>query len=113
METKNVETKNVTASISKLSVKISKGCIICDEPVVLTELEEAVLRSGHHIDSKVCDKCRQAILRMRNQTEKVGKWKLHPDGSGTCDQCNYTSKDVYDMDNYQQHCGHCGSKMSI
>lgn len=61
-----METKYATASISKLSVKISKGCIICDEPVVLTELEEAVLQRGHHIDSKVCDKCRQVILSLRN-----------------------------------------------
>lgn len=113
MDGVNIETKHATAYISKASFKICKGCIICGESVELTELEEAMLQHGHHIESKVCDECRQAILRIRNQTEKIGKWTLHPDGSGTCDQCNYTSKNVYDVDNYQQYCGHCGSKMSI
>lgn len=45
--------------------------------------------------------------------EKQGKWKLNKDGSGTCDQCGITQKNVWDYDNYQNYCGHCGVKMSI
>lgn len=42
-----------------------------------------------------------------------GKWELNKDGSGTCDQCHFTQKNVWDYDNYQQYCGVCGAKMSI
>lgn len=43
---------------------------------------------------------------------KHGEWKLHPDGSGTCSCCNRTQKFVWDYDNAQNFCGHCGAKMS-
>ena len=39
-----------------------------------------------------------------------GEWKLHPDGSGTCSCCNRTQKFVWDYDNAQNFCGHCGAK---
>lgn len=42
---------------------------------------------------------------------KHGEWKLHPDGSGTCSCCNRTQKFVWDYDNAQNFCGHCGAKM--
>ena len=42
---------------------------------------------------------------------KHGKWKLHKNGSGTCDQCNFTQKDVWDMDRWQRYCGVCGAIM--
>ena len=40
-----------------------------------------------------------------------GKWKLHKDGSGTCDQCHFTQPDVWDMDNWDNFCAHCGADM--
>lgn len=42
---------------------------------------------------------------------KRGKWKLHKDGSGTCDQCHFTQLDVWDMDNWDNFCAHCGADM--
>jgi len=42
------------------------GCIICDESVQLTDEEVTAMQYGHHIHSKVCDKCKQAILHMRD-----------------------------------------------
>ena len=45
--------------------------------------------------------------------EKQGKWKLNKDGSGTCSECHFTQKNVWDYDNYQNYCGHCGAKMNI
>lgn len=42
---------------------------------------------------------------------KRGEWKLHPDGSGTCSCCNFTQKNVWDYDNAQNFCGHCGADM--
>lgn len=38
-------------------------------------------------------------------------WEMHPDGSGTCCNCHFTQKNVWDYDNWQNYCGHCGAKM--
>lgn len=45
--------------------------------------------------------------------EKRGKWELHKDGSGTCTKCNTTQKNVWDMDGFQNFCGHCGANMDL
>ena len=42
---------------------------------------------------------------------KTGKWKLRINGSGTCDQCGITQRAVWDDDNWQNFCGHCGAQM--
>ena len=42
---------------------------------------------------------------------KKGKWILHKDGSGTCDQCSIKQIAVWDYDGWQNFCGHCGSDM--
>lgn len=40
-----------------------------------------------------------------------GIWTLNKDGSGTCDQCGTTQKNVWDYDNWQNYCGCCGADM--
>ena len=40
-----------------------------------------------------------------------GTWTLHSDGSGTCSECGFTQKNVWDYDNQQRFCGVCGAKM--
>lgn len=40
-----------------------------------------------------------------------GRWKFHNDGSGTCDQCHFTQKHIYDDDGWQNFCGVCGADM--
>ena len=42
---------------------------------------------------------------------KHGTWTLHKNGSGTCDQCHFTQKGVWDYDNWQRYCGCCGARM--
>lgn len=39
------------------------------------------------------------------------EWILHTDGSGTCKRCGVTQKLVWDVDNWQNYCGHCGARM--
>ena len=47
-----------------------------------------------------------------NVTEvKRGEWKLHPDGSGTCSVCGKHQVCIWDLDNWQNFCGHCGADM--
>ena len=43
--------------------------------------------------------------------QKHGRWILHDNGSGTCDQCRFTQKNVWDYDNWQNYCGVCGADM--
>lgn len=50
--------------------KLCISCLICGEPVPLTEMEESRLDYGLPIHSKVCDKCKVAILYMREQMEQ-------------------------------------------
>ena len=44
---------------------------------------------------------------------KHGHWTMHKDGSGTCNQCGITQKNIWDYDNWQNYCGHCGAKMDL
>lgn len=45
--------------------QLCTSCIVCGESVLLTEQEEISLQYGHSIHSKVCDKCKAAVLYMR------------------------------------------------
>ena len=40
-----------------------------------------------------------------------GKWRLNKDGSGTCSECHRIRNDVWDMDNWDNFCSHCGADM--
>ena len=42
---------------------------------------------------------------------KHSSWILHPDGSGTCNNCQCHQKLIWDYDNWQEFCGRCGAKM--
>lgn len=69
-----------------------------------------------------CDKCRkddrivseesiEQIPIADVQEVKHGKWIFLGSGKATCSNCNRTFADVYDMDNYDNHCRHCGARM--
>ena len=47
----------------------------------------------------------------RKQIE--AEWTLNRDGSGTCSNCHFTQRGVYDQDSYQRYCGCCGTKMKL
>lgn len=49
--------------------RLGKPCIVCGETAYLTLEEESRVRYGLNIESKICDKCRQAILYMREQMQ--------------------------------------------
>jgi len=47
-------------------LEIGTTCIVCGESVLLTQKEKCEIYHGKSsIDNKVCDKCRRAILKMR------------------------------------------------
>lgn len=43
------------------------SCMVCGDSIRLEPWEVSVLHYGHHIHSKICDKCKAAILYMREQ----------------------------------------------
>lgn len=47
-------------------LKLSIGCIICGEPVELNDIESQAILIPHKDIYKVCDKCRDAVMRIRN-----------------------------------------------
>lgn len=50
---------------------LATKCIVCSESVLLTQLEEEkMVRYGMTIGSKVCGKCKQAILYIRERIER-------------------------------------------
>ena len=54
-----------------MKINLSVGCLICDEPVELNEMEQSRLNYGLGIDSKICDKCKNAILYYRRKFESA------------------------------------------
>lgn len=58
--------KTESETIDTLATK----CIVCSESVLLTQLEEEMVRYGMTIGSKVCGRCKQAILYIREQIER-------------------------------------------
>ena len=52
-----------------MKVNVSIACLICDEPVALNEMEQSRLNHGLYIHSKICDKCKNAILYYRRKIE--------------------------------------------
>lgn len=56
---------------------------------------------------------RESFEKMRpiEPERQKGKWTLHPDGTGDCDQCGVRQVAIWDFDNQQSFCGHCGADM--
>ena len=62
----------MTTNISEFAkTSISVECLICGESVLLTGIEEMVARN--HSIYKVCDKCKQAIMKMRETIQHEDK----------------------------------------
>ena len=67
----DVGTAFIKASeINDSNFNLSMGCIICGEGVKLTDNECLALSRGHNLESKVCNKCKEAIMYMRKQIKK-------------------------------------------
>ena len=58
-----------------------------------------------------CVSISEALYNAGYRKQIEGEWELHKDGSGTCSECHFTQKNVWDYDNWQSFCGHCGARM--
>jgi hypothetical protein len=64
-ESKNKSNNTITTKLNKIGYSVR--CMICDEYVPLTDIEEEMIRYGHrHIGNKICDKCKKAVLYIRS-----------------------------------------------
>ena len=73
-----METKTTTICIKDLpSFKYCKLCIICGDSVPLDELEDAQMRAGNCVHSKVCDKCKRQLFadELNFGQNMDGTWK--------------------------------------
>lgn len=63
--------KTKTTTINNLNKNCHFGiaCLVCGESVPLTTDEEYAIRSGFHVNPKICDKCKEAILYVRKTIE--------------------------------------------
>lgn len=59
----------IPKNITNIKGSLGMPCIICGESVELTPNEVMSLEYGSHIRSKVCDKCKTAVLCIREQME--------------------------------------------
>ena len=77
--------------------------------------EEMVEAHKYCSEDSACNDVQERCKYFKDKADVVevkrGEWKLHPDGSGTCSCCNRTQKAVWDYDNKQNFCGHCGADM--
>lgn len=55
--------------VLNVSVPLATSCIICGESVLLTMEEEMESRNGHY-NFKVCDECKEAVMKMRELTHQ-------------------------------------------
>lgn len=64
-----IENNGETTTINTNSISVE--CLICGQSVLLTAFEEMVARN--HSIYKVCDKCKQAVMKMRETIEHEDK----------------------------------------
>ena len=60
-----------------------------------------------------CEKLAEKMYNDGWHKQTEAEWTLNRDGSGTCSNCHFTQRGVYDQDSYQRYCGCCGAKMKL
>ena len=67
-----------------------------------------------YCENSDCEICRAtAVVDAGWRRQIEAEWTLNCDGSGTCSNCHFTQRGVYDQDSYQRYCGCCGAKMKL
>ena len=59
----------ITGFNNTYKATIAIQCLICGEGVELTENEQMCINYGRSIHSKVCDKCKAAVMKIRKEME--------------------------------------------
>lgn len=64
----NISTSTIDVS-NLVKPSICTSCMVCGETIELISEEQTLLRYGRSIHNKICDKCKRAILHIREQIE--------------------------------------------
>lgn len=56
--------------VKTISTNLCKSCLVCGEPVPITDVEYARLMHNMSIEPKICNECKNAILHIRKQLEE-------------------------------------------
>lgn len=63
--------KTITISLKeRLKARLATPCIVCGESIPMEPNEEEAYLHGFYVHNKICDKCKAAILYMREQMEQ-------------------------------------------
>lgn len=73
--------------INKFYISYSVECIICGESITLNDKEVMFIRHGHTLQPKICDKCKNAVLYIRNNIDNINNF----DGSTVTGKNNETT----------------------
>ena len=55
----------------------------------------------------------KAVEFYQNNSIKHGRWIIKGNGNADCSCCGYRSSRVYDDDNADRYCRHCGARMDV
>lgn len=76
--------------------------------------QDCLNKPADYCEDSGCDMCRATALVDAGWHRQIeAEWTLNRDGSGTCSNCRFTQRGVYDQDSYQRNCGCCGAKMKL
>ena len=81
------------------------------EEMPVEELVAFLWHNTNMYDEDLIFDVAEALVNAKYSKQIDGEWILHEDGSGTCKNCNTHQKHIWDMDGWQNFCGHCGAKM--
>ena len=82
-----------------------------------TEKQEVIIKDGTsiadamRIQGNVFRRCVETCPAADVAPVVHGEWVNCKNGDATCSRCGIRQRAVYDDDNEQHYCGHCGAKM--
>lgn len=75
MDENKTKTTTLRVQSANCDISICKLCVICGEPIKLTETEFSLSKYGPVVPG-VCDKCKEAVLEMRKNMEEKNNDKF-------------------------------------
>ena len=93
-----------------MNEKIDKQAIEEMAEIMCEDCKSHFPKCQHRVCGAVLQQA-EALYNAGYRKQVEGVWTFNRDGSGTCSNCHFTQKGVWDYDNHQHFCGVCGAKM--
>ena len=83
-----------------------------EDALALLKAQEQKCRECGEATSKAIQELQAKLKAQEPQGTPEAEWLLYKGMRGaTCSYCKHTFDDVYDVENYDYYCRHCGAKM--